>query len=110
MKAETWVSSSALLTRMNFALALTSGKIKAVKVDVGQLAGSNPPNPPPASTLVLSALETSLLGGDVSKQTHDSITAQIDAAAMGGGQQKQRPPDVNTIAGLLLGSPEFQRR
>ena len=42
MKAETWVSSSALLNRMNFALALTSGKIKGVKVDAAQLAGSNP--------------------------------------------------------------------
>ncbi len=39
MKAETWVSSSALLNRMNFALALTSGKIKGVKVDAAQLAG-----------------------------------------------------------------------
>src|SRR6202167_1796167 len=43
MKAETWVSSSALLNRMNFALALTAGKIKDVKVDVAQLAGSNSP-------------------------------------------------------------------
>jgi uncharacterized protein (DUF1800 family) len=122
MKAETWVSSSALLNRMNFALALTSDKIKAVKVDVGQLAGSSPPNSAQDSTLALSTLENSLLAGDVSKQTHDSITAQIDAAAMNGAQQKQdksgarkpvdasRPPDVSTIAGLLLGSPEFQRR
>ena len=110
MKAETWVSSSALLTRMNFALALTGGKIKAVKVDVGQLAGSSPPNPPPDSTLALSALEISLLDGDVSKQTHDSIMAQIDAAAGNGAHQKQRPPELSTIAGLLLGSPEFQRK
>jgi uncharacterized protein (DUF1800 family) len=118
MKAETWVSSSALLNRMNFALALTSDKIKAVKVDVGQLAGSTPRD----SNLALTTLEDSLLAGEVSKQTHDSITAQIDAAAMNGAQQKQdksgarkpvnlpRPPDVSTIAGLLLGSPEFQRR
>jgi len=123
MKAETWVSSSALLNRMNFALALSNGKIKGVKVDVAQLAGSNPPNPPPDSTRTLAALEVSLLDGDVSKQTHDSITAQIDAAATNGAQQKQdkktgarkpvdasRLPDVNTIAGLLLGSPEFQKR
>ena len=41
MKAETWVSSSALLNRMNFALALTSGKIKGVKVDAAQLAGTS---------------------------------------------------------------------
>jgi Protein of unknown function (DUF1800) len=110
MKAETWVSSSALLNRMNFALALTGGKIRAVKVDVGQLAGNNPPNPPPDSNLALSKLETTLLAGDVSKQTHDSIAAQMDAAATNGAQQKQHPPDVSTMAGLLLGSPEFQRR
>ena len=59
MKAETWVSSSALLNRMNFALALTSGKIKGVKVDVAQLAGSNARTfPPPDSTVTLSALES----------------------------------------------------
>jgi uncharacterized protein (DUF1800 family) len=122
MKAETWVSSSALLNRMNFALALTSGKIKGVKVDVAQLAGSSPPNPPPDSTLALSTLETCLLDGDVSKQTHDSISAQIDAAATSAppkpdnkaGARKpastKRSTDMNTIAGLLLGSPEFQRR
>ncbi|MGA8270994.1 MAG: DUF1800 domain-containing protein, partial [Candidatus Sulfotelmatobacter sp.] len=46
MKAETWVSSSALLNRMNFALALTAGKIKDVKVDVAQLAGNSSPDPP----------------------------------------------------------------
>jgi uncharacterized protein (DUF1800 family) len=98
MKAETWVSSSALLTRMNFALALANGKIKGTKVDVTPLAGTTAP----ASSLqnlaeTLSALENSLLEGDVSKQTTDSIAAQ----------QKS---DSKTMAGLLLGSPEFQRR
>ena len=33
MKADAWVNSSALLGRMNFALALTSGKVKGVQVD-----------------------------------------------------------------------------
>jgi uncharacterized protein (DUF1800 family) len=122
MKAETWVSSSALLNRMNFALALTGGKIKTVKVDVSQLAGNTPPNPQPDSNLALAALESTLLDGDVSKQTHDSIAAQIDAAASGAQQKSENKPgvrkpveatrsrDVSTIAGLLLGSPEFQRR
>jgi len=121
MKAETWISSSALLTRMNFALALTGGKIKGVKVDTAQLAGSSPQ--PPNATLTLSTLETSLIAGGVSNQTHDSIAAQIEAAKQNGAQPKPnnkagprkagdaaRPPDVSTIAGLLLGSPEFQRR
>jgi len=121
MKAETWVSSSALLNRMNFALALTSGKIKGVKVDAVQLAGSGAA--PTDSSGTLSTMEASLIVGGVSRQTHDSIAAQIEAAGKNGAQQKSdnkagprkpddssRPPDVSTIAGLLLGSPEFQRR
>jgi uncharacterized protein (DUF1800 family) len=121
MKAETWVSSSALLTRMNFALALTSGKIKGVKVDAAQLAETS--SGPPDAAATLATLEASLLVGGVSQQTHDSIVAQIDAAGKNvaqpkpdnkGGARKPgdtvRPPDVGTIAGLLLGSPEFQRR
>jgi uncharacterized protein (DUF1800 family) len=111
MKADTWVSSSALLNRMNFALALTAGKVKGVKVDTAQLAGSLPP--PIDTSLALSTMETKLLAADVSKQTHDSIVSQIQtasAAAPGQKQSNSKPPDTNTIAGLLLGSPEFQRR
>jgi uncharacterized protein (DUF1800 family) len=120
MKAETWVSSSALLNRMNFALALTSGKVKGVKLDVARLTGSD--SAPLDSSGALAKLEADLLDGTVSKQTHDSIAAQIDATS-NSGQPKQdnksakrksddasRSPEVNTIAGLLLGSPEFQRR
>ena len=117
MKAETWVSSSSLLSRMNFALAFTAGKVKGVKVDTQQLAGG-----PPASTdsaLALSTLEAKLLTTDVSKQTHDSIVAQIAQPAPAAPQNQKpqrkpasqpRSPDANTMAGLLLGSPEFQRR
>jgi uncharacterized protein (DUF1800 family) len=121
MKAETWVSSSALLNRMNFALALTSGKIRGVKVDTAQLAGSDSASADSDATLF--TLEANLVAGGVSKQTHDSIAAQIEAAAKNGAQRKPdnkvgprkpdnaaRPPDASTIAGLLLGSPEFQRR
>jgi uncharacterized protein (DUF1800 family) len=125
MKAETWVSSSALLNRMNFALALTAGKIKGVKVDTGQLAGGSASAPD--ADAALSTLEASLISGGVSQQTHDSIAAQIQTAkneaaknvapqkpdSKAGARKPEnvpKPPDVNTIAGLLLGSPEFQRR
>jgi uncharacterized protein (DUF1800 family) len=115
MKAETWVSSSALLNRMNFALALTSGKIKGVKVDAAQLAGGGSSSADASAREaggMLSALEAGLVEGGVSKQTHDSIVAQMEAAKSGAKPENKtgRPPDVNTIAGLLLGSPEFQRR
>jgi uncharacterized protein (DUF1800 family) len=120
MKAETWVSSSALLNRMNFALALTGGKIKGVTVDAAQLVGSAPLSSD--SSLTLSALETNLLAGGISQQTHDSIAAQINAASKSVAPKQDsrvdlpkpdkpaHAPDVATIAGLLLGSPEFQRK
>jgi uncharacterized protein (DUF1800 family) len=108
MKAETWVSSSALLNRMNFALALTSGKVRGTKVDTAELAGGSPPD---AST-TLTAMEAKLLASDVSKQTHDSIMQQLQTPPKPDENKvsKPKPPDANTIAGLLLGSPEFQRR
>jgi signal recognition particle GTPase len=112
MKAETWVSSVALLNRMNFALALTSGKVRGVKLDAVQLAGG--PTPSPDATATLSAMEAKLLESDVSKQTHDSIVAQLETTTKDGDKKDKppqpKPPDVNTITGLLLGSPEFQRR
>jgi len=104
MKAETWVSSAALLNRMNFALALTAGKVRGVKLDAAQLAGETPA--PTDASLALSDLEMKLLAADVSKQTHDSIVAQTQ----GNSGPKPKPPDASMIAGLLLGSPEFQRR
>jgi uncharacterized protein (DUF1800 family) len=115
MKAETWVNSSALLNRMNFALALSNGKIKGVKLDSTQLAGQSPL--PVDSALALPILENNLLAGDVSKQTHDSIAAQIvspqkmQARNVAPDKKPAAPPaNVSVMAGLLLGSPEFQRR
>ena len=119
MKAETWVSSSALLNRMNFALNLTAGKMRGVKVDAALLTGDAPPAD---SAMTVSTLEARLLESDVSKQTHDSIVAQLQspsnnpsaqnakAPQNGKAPPQPKPPDASTIAGLLLGSPEFQRR
>jgi len=111
MKAETWVSSSALLNRMNFALSLTAGKVHGVKIDTAQLEGGPPSDD---SAAVLSAMEAKLLASDVSKQTHDSIVAQMESPSKpdgsAPGNKPAKPPDAGTIAGLLLGSPEFRRR
>jgi hypothetical protein len=106
MKADVWVNSSALLGRMNFALALTTGKLKGVQVDsdhISSVVGS-----PGDAQATLTALENSLLAGDVSRQTHDTIAAQINAPKP--GETRTVPPVTSAVAGLLLGSPEFQRR
>lgn len=107
MKADAWVSSSALLARLSFAVRLASGRIRGVQIA------------PPAATdqmldseQALAALETSLLAGDVSKQTHETISSQLQDPAITHRQfdDPARPPDVAAVEGLLLGSPEFQKR
>jgi uncharacterized protein (DUF1800 family) len=105
MKADAWVNSSALLGRMNFALALTSGKVKGVQVDSAPIATNDPQQ-------ALAALENSLLAGDVSKQTHDVINARLQDSKISRRKldDPARSPNTSLIAGLLLGSPEFQRR
>jgi uncharacterized protein (DUF1800 family) len=109
-KADAWVNSAALLGRMNFALALTAGKLKGVQVDSDRMLGAADANPDAQATLI--ALENSLLAGDVSRQTHDTIAAQMNDPKISQRQldDPARAPNSSAIAGLLLGSPEFQRR
>jgi uncharacterized protein (DUF1800 family) len=109
MKAEAWVNSSALLNRMNFALQLASGKLPGMSLDPQALI----PGPAPADAqAALAALEQSILAGDVSMQTHTVLQKQL-----GDPQISQRrlddadkKPNYGAIAGLIMGSPEFQRR
>jgi uncharacterized protein (DUF1800 family) len=128
MKSEAWVNSSALLGRMNFSVALMSGKIKGTRVDADRLVAP-PADAPGAATATAAApapdprrtlawLETSLLAGEVSRQTHDAIISQIEAQnpppagkpVAANGKSPSPVTSTGTIAGLLLGSPEFQRK
>ncbi|HVP52713.1 MAG TPA: DUF1800 domain-containing protein [Terriglobales bacterium] len=119
MKAETWVNSAALLSRMSFALALGTGRMRGLSFDASHIlpAGQTPQD----RLATLATLESALLDGDVSKNTHDTIVKQMDdpQVCWGGKSSGQtpvicpgpaRPPNVGVLAGLLMGSPEFQRR
>jgi uncharacterized protein (DUF1800 family) len=107
MKADTWVNSSALLARMNFALNLGGGRVRGVSLDATALA----PNASDANQ-ALALMEGSLLGGDVSQQTHATISKQLEDPQISQRRldDPSRPPNVGAIAGLILGSPEFQKR
>ena len=115
MRADTWVNSSALLGRMNFALGLSAGKIRGVKVDNASLAAGSTPegaSAAPDAPTALAALETSLLNGDISKQTHETISKQLEDPKITQRRldDPKRAPNIAAITGLILGSPEFQRR
>jgi len=110
MKAEAWVNSAALLGRMNFALSLTTGKLKGIQVDSNQLPGASGASEDAGA--MLAALESSFLAGDVSTQTHATLAARLQDPQISGRKldDPARPANVTAIAGLILGSPEFQRR
>jgi uncharacterized protein (DUF1800 family) len=98
-----WVSSAALLDRMNFALALARNRVPGVKVNVAAwqaLAENNP-----------LSLASEILEQSPSDQTKAAIENMLAAPDL----QKQNPRNRDRekgslVAGLTLGSPEFQRR
>jgi len=94
MRAEAWVSTSALLGRMNFAVRLASGRIGGIELaSPSALTGGQD------ARTVLAQLERRILADDVGKQTHETVSAQL-----------HDPPDIGLLEGLLLASPEFQQR
>ncbi len=108
-QASDWVNSAALLNRMNFALAFASGRIPGAHLDTAGVLG---PEPPQDADQALARLENALLAGDVSAQTHETIKGQLVDPQVTQAVLDDRPrgPNVGVIAGLILGSPEFQRR
>jgi hypothetical protein len=95
---------------MNFALALSANRLKGITVQPDELFDTRAQASD--SQQVLALLENSFLGGDVSKQTHDTISRQLNdpQVAQRRLDDPVRPPNVSAIAGLILGSPEFQKR
>ena len=115
MKSDTWVNSSALLGRMNFALALANGKLKGIQADPANMSGIHSQaegTKPLDAGQTLAAFENEYLDGGVSQQTHDAILKQLNDPQITGRKldDSARPPNVGAIAGLILGSPEFQKR
>jgi len=97
--SDAWVNSGALLARLNFALALTAGRIPGTVVDgkALPLAGN-------AQAIETGAVR--LVGAGVSADTARTIATRLDASADAGDVAAS----TELLAGLLLGSPEFQRR
>jgi uncharacterized protein (DUF1800 family) len=87
-----WVSSAGLVERMNFAMALARNRISGVKVN---LAGWEDPL----------WVARSILQRDPSAQTQAAIENALNQNAEANAQELP-----GLAAGLVIGSPEFQRR
>jgi uncharacterized protein (DUF1800 family) len=108
-KADAWVNTGALLSRMNFSLALTSNRLRGAQVDIDSLFGGEMAANPRAT--LDRAIEL-LLGGQASQETRDTLEKQLEDPQILQATLDDKVKQVNAamIAGLVLGSPEFQRR
>jgi uncharacterized protein (DUF1800 family) len=110
MTADAWVNSSALLNRMNFALALGSGKMRLIQMSPDKvLQGKQLPSDPDAQITILGH---ALLAGEMSQQTRDTILKHLNDPEVLQARLDDpvKGPNMGMVAGLILGSPEFQRR
>jgi uncharacterized protein (DUF1800 family) len=115
MLSAPWVNSSALLERMNFSLALAGNHLsKGVTVDwLSQLGAASV-----LPDLEERQIENLIMHGQVSEKTRALILQQLATApvakpaAPATEQQAHQAADrqASLTAGLLFGSPDFQRR
>ena len=108
-KAVAWISTGALLNRMNFAVALTSNKVRGTQVDIDSLVGADGGANP---QLALDRIESEFLAGQVSDSTRSTLEKEMTEPRILGAKLDDPVThvNVNLITGLVLGSPEFQKR
>ncbi|MBM3217578.1 MAG: DUF1800 domain-containing protein [Candidatus Rokubacteria bacterium] len=109
-RAGAWVSAGTLLARMNFGLALAEGRVPGVRATVaGLVAGVDAAD----AAAVRDRLVGALLNGHVSAATRAVLDAHLTDPAITRLTADDRGPvrtDIEKVAALVLGSPEFQRR
>jgi uncharacterized protein (DUF1800 family) len=108
-KASTWVNTGALLNRLNFALAFSSGHLAGTNVDLSPLFGDGASKDPQM------ALRRSLdifLGGQAEPQTIQTLESRLNDPQILQAKLDDPVKQVNEglLSGLVLGTPEFQRR
>jgi uncharacterized protein (DUF1800 family) len=148
--AADWVSTGALVNRMNFALNLAANKLPGIAITWSAQDGLTPtqsypvtppgaaqtqaaasmPNPIPAPDAEEARLEALLVAGGLSLATRSAVLEQFTSQSQAQNGQSQltakpvpaakpmKPGQAaaalekqdQLLAGLLLGSPEFQRR
>jgi uncharacterized protein (DUF1800 family) len=160
-QSDDWVSTNALVSRMNFAMVLSNDRMPGTQVDWTRLVGAQAADSPTPSVKTENELELDLVGQPVSDRTRTVVMEQADRPGQGAEAQKNfamesthdaveeesaasmygglpakngakakargqnallnlsmttlagvttRETPVSTMGGLLMGSPEFQRR
>ena len=100
---------SALLNRLNFALTFANGRLAGTNVDLQPMFGGDASKDPEA------ALTRSLdlfLDGQIDAQTRQTLETRLNDPQVLQASLDDPVKQVNEglLSGLVLGTPEFQRR
>jgi uncharacterized protein (DUF1800 family) len=94
-----WVNSGAMLARMNFALDLAAGRVRGVRIDGAQLMAGGEEGT--ALRRLIEKVVPGVPAGPIEARVREDLAMQQDA---------ERRTLAMRALGLVLGSPEFQRR
>ena len=108
-KAETWVNTGALLSRLNFSLALAGNKVRGSRSDVLAVLGSETGGDAKAA---LDRAVQVFLGGQAAPATVETLERQLENPQVLQARLDDavKQADLGVVTGLVLGAPEFQRR
>jgi len=105
--ADAWVSTGALLNRLNFGVALAAGRVGGTKVVLDRfVAGADRTD----AGAVVDRLAAAILPVPLTATTRGTILAGLSAGEEERVEGERRPVPLEKVAGLLLGSPEFQKQ
>jgi uncharacterized protein (DUF1800 family) len=96
--AEDWVNSGAVLARMNFAVALATGNVPGLPVNLERTLGTDSAIEP-----LVTVANGRLLGGRASARTLETLRSEL--AAIDDPEERRQ-----LAVALALGGPDFQRQ
>ena len=108
-KASTWVNTGALLNRLNFALAFATNHMAGANVDLPDMFGEDASKDP---EMALTRATDLFLDGQVAPTTMQTLEARLNDPQILQARLDDPVKQVNEglLSGLVLGTPEFQRR
>ncbi len=108
-KAQAWVNTGALLNRLNFSLAFASGHLAGTSVDLNPMFGDEALRDP---EMALTRSIDLFLGGQIDPQARQTLEDRLNDPQILQARLDDPVKQVNEglLSGLVLGTPEFQRR
>lgn len=117
-KGQYWINTGSLLSRMNFGLALATGRIPGLSFDLAALNDNHEPESSQAalvtySHLIMPERDLDLTIKRLTPMLNDPNLPEKVSAADGEKDMDSNKADaasLSQVVGVIIGSPEFQRR